>query len=507
MNQVIRLTLFGVLLAFSTLTYAAWTEVSSRHVVIYSEEPAEQMQALAGRIERLDYALRQLHRLPDPEVSPTNRLQLFLIRGRPGGFEEYVLSRPVCIGCGEVPKRYFAKAGNSATIASPESQSDIFRLYAYHFIVNNFATLWPAWVVNGHSELYSSAVVTDDGRVQLGLPVVDRADAVLGSKGINMDTLLGNNYNVQLKRSLLLTARSWLLVHYLTLEAERKGQLARYLEAIAQEVPSLQAAAEAFGDLTTLDRELDTYLAQPSYSYLEIPAGSPPEKITSRVMSAAEQQVAPLRIQSRLFFYDTISAGILSNIRSIAERFPKDASVQAIAAELEFGANNHRRAEAAADRAIAADPQLSTGHLYKGLAQLARARSALSRNPQVYARLRESFLTANRLDPEDPRPLQAFYASFTTAGEAPTANAAAGLYRAFELAPQDPELRQVVAYQYLADGNARQARVVLRSLATAIEAPAMNSVSMRAGRVLGKLDRDGAAAAFKSFPMSGLKYR
>src|SRR3546814_12057873 len=86
--------------------------------------------------------------------------------------------------------------------------------------------------------------------------------------------------------------------------------------------------------------------------------------------------------------------------------------VQAWLAEIEFDAENFAAAEAAADRAIAADPKEIAAWIYKGRAQIAAAVTANSADPSVWSEERRSLATAHHLDPDHPGPLILFYESF-----------------------------------------------------------------------------------------------
>ena len=66
--------------------------------------------------------------------------------------------------------------------------------------------------------------------------------------------------------------RGWLLVHYLTFEKSRAGQLERYVDMMSKGTPPLAAAQSAFGDLKQLDRELNSYLNRKMLAYLRLPA-------------------------------------------------------------------------------------------------------------------------------------------------------------------------------------------------------------------------------------------
>ena len=53
--------------------------------------------------------------------------------------------------------------------------------------------------------------------------------------------------------------RGWLLSHYLLMDRKRAGQLDKFILGLAGGLTEIDAAHQAFGDLSRLDRELDIY--------------------------------------------------------------------------------------------------------------------------------------------------------------------------------------------------------------------------------------------------------
>ncbi|MBA3667654.1 MAG: hypothetical protein H0W65_08025 [Sphingomonas sp.] len=66
---------------------------------------------------------------------------------------------------------------------------------------------------------------------------------------------------------------------------------------------------------------------------------------------------------------------------------------------------------------------------------------------QLVVRARAMAVRANRSDPDDPRPLLAYYQSFSLNGEAPPPAAVDGLMQAVSLLPRDNGSRQLLVDQ------------------------------------------------------------
>jgi tetratricopeptide (TPR) repeat protein len=134
-----------------------------------------------------------------------------------------------------------------------------------------------------------------------------------------------------------------------------------------------------------------------------------------------------------------MAAKLVADARKIAAQYPTDPFVQACLAEAEYDAGDYAAAEAAADRALAADRKSIHALIYKGRAQLRLAKA----NPQGanWEAIRGWFIKANAVDTENAEALALFYDSYRVAGQKPTKNAVDALLYSVDLAPQDLRLR------------------------------------------------------------------
>jgi hypothetical protein len=132
---------------------------------------------------------------------------------------------------------------------------------------------------------------------------------------------------------------------------------------------------------------------------------------------------------------------------------------------MEYDARNYDAAEAAADRALAADPKHGQALVYKGRVRMARAVALKSKDATIWRDVRRWFVEASRVDTEDAEPKFLYHATFRAAGVPPTRNAVEALLYAQQLVPQDTSLRMQVVHQYMIDGKAEQARLLLGPVA------------------------------------------
>jgi tetratricopeptide (TPR) repeat protein len=495
-----RKILATALAAAAMPAQAAWRQASTDHFVIYSEASAKDLEAYAARLERFDKAIRSLRGLPDLKPSPSNRLTVFVVpsissvqklygKGGSGiaGFYSGRASGSIAI----TPRR----AGSSRL----EIDADIilFHEYAHHFMMDNYPGAFPAWLIEGFAEFHSTAQFEKDGSVGLGAPANHRAYALAGYNPLKIEKMLTASVS-ELKPDErdALYARGWLLTHFLTFEPSRKGQLSAYVAAINKGEKSLDAAKAAFGDLQPLDRQLDTYIRRKTLSYFKLPAERvTPGPVTVRELPAGEAAVMDVRIRSKRGVDSAGAKVLLPLARAAAAPYPKDPMAQVTLAEAEYDAGYFAEAEAAADRALAANPKFVEALIYKGRAKMAAAAAAKA-DSTAWKEARKWIIAANKLEPEDPEPLFLYYVSFMEEGVRPTPSAVQGLQYALALAPQDRELRMTAARQMLIDGKAAQARAALAPIAFD---PHVGGMGEKVAAIIKTLDESGPKAALDAF--------
>ncbi|MCD2324616.1 hypothetical protein LQ953_11390 [Sphingomonas sp. IC-56] len=261
-----------------------------------------------------------------------------------------------------------------------------------------------------------------------------------------------------------LYGRGWLLAHYLMLSDARTGQPRAYLDAINAGKAPLEAA-QVFGDLRKLDRELEDY-KRGTFKVMKLSGTAiKTAPVELRKCTPGEAATMDVRIRSKVGVDSKTSLGVYQRAKRAAAPHPDDHGAQMVLAEAAYDAGDFVTAEAAADRALKANPKSVDGHVYKAMARMGVARKAGDKTPATWSAIRKIIAAGNRIDPEDPEPLILYYRSFVDAGATPSANAKDGLHKAFELAPQDNRLRFNLATMLLRDGNKARARAMLAPLA------------------------------------------
>jgi len=483
---------------------AAWYEVRAPHFIIYSQGSADAIRKFVTDLEDFDQATRKLLNRPDVDGDDPNPVTIFTVDTvasivklcKAGKAKEEASKACKYLGGfydgrAEGSVAFVPRGAGSGSSTDIDARTILFHEYAHHLMFANSLAVYPAWYVEGFAEFLSNVKLDRPGEVGIGRIAGSRAFSLLVQRAIPVrEILTADPSSLSPDDRLIFYGRAWLLTHYLTLGTRRDDQLARYLIAINKGQTNAEAATAAFGDLDILNKEVERYM-QARLSYLPVKISSiPPAKIRIRRLSAGEEALMPVRLQSRRSVDDDSAPAVASEARRLAAPWPADPGVQLILAEAEFDAGNDDAAEAAADRALAADPGNGVAMIFKARAIMHRAETQNRYDNATWRSARGWLLKANRIENDAAWPLILFYRSFVQQGSKPTENAVKALERGFILAPQDDSVRMMLVYQLLRDKRVEEAQAVLTPLAFHPHAPADNG----ARRLLDRIKERGADA-------------
>jgi tetratricopeptide (TPR) repeat protein len=475
MSFAMRILAAIVALLMPAIASATWHEAKSKHFIIYADLKPDELKQYAARLERFDQAVRYLRGMNDPSLTDAGRLTIYVLRS------ESAVEKLAQQGAG-VSGFYTSRASGSVAFVPRsagtrwnkwdlDAEQIFFHEYAHHMQLQNASVVIPAWAVEGFAEFFATAQINEDGSVSIGSPPLYRAYGLVNLSGLTIEEMLGgvSGRSISDAERELLYGRGWLLTHYLSFEPTRRGQLTRYIDAIQKGQSAIESAKAAFGDLRKLDRELNSYMNQRKLKYVRIDGKViSPGPVAVRPLSSAEAAIMNVHIRSTRGVNKKTAQGVAADARKMAATYPNEAFVQGVLAEAEFDAGNFAAAEAAADHAMAADPNNVHALIYKGRAEMELAKDNGGAN---WRDIRGWFSRANRLDTENAEPLLLFYQTYERAGVVPTKNAVEGLLYAVALAPQDDGIRLEAVHQLLIDGRLAEARATFAPLAFHPHAP------------------------------------
>jgi tetratricopeptide (TPR) repeat protein len=456
------------LLLFASTASADWLEASSDHFVIYGDQPEKQIRGFAERLERFHTAMSYVFKKPQAKPSPSNRVTIFVVSNQSevrkvaGTDNRYVAGF------------YDPRAGISVAVI-PESTSRsglsgetvLYHEYAHHFMSGLTARTYPRWFVEGFAEFFGGVRFGSDGTVRLGAPPQHRLAELRYAEAVPIRRMLdfdggasdaGTEYDA-------FYGQSWLLFHYLQMEPDRAGQLSKYEKLLAAGTLAIEAAEGAFGNLDQLERDMKSYQRRRTINTLVVDGNTLQSgPIAIRTLRPGEAAIMPTVIESRVGVSSEEALALLPEARKVAASYPDDPAVLAALAEAEFDAGNDDAAIAAADRAIAIDPNQINAQIQKGYALFRKVETgALPK--ESWKDVRSQFVKANKVEQDNPIPLVRYYLTYLEQGVRPTENAVTGLEWAMQLAPFDDSVRWLAAQQMVTDGRLREAAYTLAPLA------------------------------------------
>jgi tetratricopeptide (TPR) repeat protein len=495
---MLRALLALVLLALPAVAHADWYEASTPHFVVYADGNPERLETFATRLERLDRTIRLMVGQKDTDISKASRVTVFMVDDV-ASVEK--LSRSGIAG-------FFSArvSGSYAVVTQERAGSGELSLTPMQVLLHEYGhylmwsldpnTAYPAWLIEGFAEFNATARFGKDGSVTFGEPPLYRGIAIMGGTMPIEKLLTADARSLGREEMDVFYGRAWLLTHYLRIGAQKRStQLGAYLAALKAGKPSLEAARAAFGDLKQLDGELDIYKKR----HLPISTVASDRlaigPVTLRKLPAGAAATMDVRIRSRVAVTASNAADIYADARRAATPWPNDPDAQLVLAGAALDASDYAGAEAAADRALAANPKLVRALTYKATARMITARKAKDGRAETWNGVRTPISSANALDPSDPLPLWLYYRSFAEQGVSAPEIARDGLATAFKLAPYDRNLRFNTAAMYLRERNAAAARTLLAPLA---HDPHGRTTASLATALIARIDAgdiDGAIAA------------
>ncbi len=473
---MLRLIVSLVLAAFLLLPAAAradWREASSKHFIVYSEGSEEDLRAAITKLEKYFFMLRFVSGAQERRVP---KVRVFMLRDM-----RAVADAMPYRGSGVAGFYNATERGPFAvTVRIVESddnqfsQQVLFHELAHHFMFQYFPATYPSWYSEGFAEYYGTARFFPDDTIEVGHGVSDRYWSFWSNRWLPVSKLLtAKRYRDVGGYIDLLYAEGWLLVHYLANNKERRGQLTKYLNAINAGKSYKQAMDEAFGPGGgKLNSELHAYSRKRTIMAYRMPF---------RPIDVGEIAIRPLRAaENAMLRHDlALDAGVMRSnaaqfireVRESAKPFPRDPYALRILAEAERAAGNNAAAAEAVDRWLAARPNDPLALMHKGWLQAAALRAAGNADPAAWDAARQPIIAANKAAPLTPQILYAYYDSFVLQGVLPPPGAQNGLVKAFELIPQDENLRYKVAADFERRDMIAEAVAVIRPLAFSAHAP------------------------------------
>lgn len=465
---MLRKIVMAAALLLPSAAQAEWKEASSEHFLVYSEGSTDTLQKFTEKLEKFDFLLRTLSKTKRPS-SPI-KLKVYLMRNFDGvvktmgydaaGVAGYYTASPrgpIAVGVASTPRTQTMNA-----------QSVLLHEYTHHFMHQYFPASYPSWYSEGFAEYHGQTKVLDNDVIEVGHPAEHRYSSFRGNQWLPLGKMLSARSYADVGPQLhLLYAQGWLLTHYLAQNKERAGQLERYLNLINGGQSYEAAMDQAFGPgAKQLDAELRQYAGRARHEVTVLPFKKIDIKpIALRSLSPSEDALMWHEIALGRGIFNRQSADFAKEVRSIVAKYPNDAYAVLRLIEAERAAGNHAEAVQATERLLALKPGDARALMHKGELQIDALRTAKSTDKASWQAARKLIMDAHKANPTDALVLEAFYDSFVAEGVTPPAGAQNALYRAYELVPQDDDLRYKLALDFEQRNMIEEAVAVIKPAA------------------------------------------
>ena len=465
---MLRKLLLASALLVPTAAQAEWKEASSEHFLVYSEGSSEALKSFTEKLEKFDFLLRTLTNTKQPP-SPV-KLKIYLMRN----FDEVV--KTMGYGASGVAGYYTASPRGPIAVgvaSTPRSQvlnaqSVLLHEYTHHFMHQYFPASYPSWYSEGFAEYHGQTRVLDNDVIEVGHPAEHRYSSFQSNQWMPLGKLLSARSYADVGGQLhLLYAQGWLLTHYLAQSKERAGQLDKYLNLINAGHSYEAAIDQAFGPgAKKLDSELREYSGRSKHLVTVLPFKKINIKpVALRSVTPAEDALMWQEIALGRGIFNRQSADFARDVRSIAQKYPNEPYALSRLVEAERAVGNHGGAMRAVERLLALKPRDGRGLMHKGQLQIEALKEAKSNDKGAWQAARKLIMEAHKASPADALILEAFYDSFVAEGVIPPAGAQNALYRAFELVPQDSDLRYKLAADFEQRNMIKEAIAVIKPAA------------------------------------------
>lgn len=466
---MLRTLLIALALLWPAAASAEWRKAVSEHFIVYGDVPEQGLRGFAQNLERFDQLLRMVTNVRTP---PTGRkLTVFVVES-----DERVRRLTGNAGTGVVGLYMSSLGGARAIVPYRKTDSGKWGVegveilqheYVHHFMWQNAPAPYPAWYREGFADYYSTVKFTDPQTAVVGTPARSNALYIRHAGYAPWNDILTYGSGDASFNVYALYAQGWMVVHAMATDRELRGKVNAYLAKIADGSTPADAYKAAFGDGSYFSDTMRAYTKKKEIGALQLKLREAPAAAAVAVGPVSRAEDALLDLAIRLSYAEGSKRvpDIARDIAAKARVFPGDAYALELSARAALLAGDRASAAAAADALVKSAPGHGAGMLYKGLSLAAAAEASKDAKSPLWREARSWIVKANAADPDNPQILFSYYRTFADQGAPPPANATEALTRAFELYPQNGEVRLAMAADFERRERYADALAVLKPLA------------------------------------------
>ncbi len=443
--------------ALAVPAHANWRVAETDHFILYSEAPEDEVVETVTRMETFDTLVRALTNNTRPaspikvtmfevaDVDAVNATFPYPSSGV-GGYYNSTEDGPFLVTFRNVMRtgrRSARKAARKSYDWGPEVRQ---HEYLHHYMYQYFNANYPSWYSEGFAEYYGTMAFPEENVVEIGHAPYFRVDTIRENAWLPVRKLLTAKSYADVGQDIgQLYAEGWLLTHLGAQNKERGAQLQQYLAAVAAGTPYEEAATNAFGDLDVLDAELRKHRQNINAMRLSL---KPMNLGTIPVRELTDMESRLMRYQIRLYsgYEKSALPQIVGAVREIRAEAPDNVMGLEIQAQLENLANMPEQAAQTTEHLLRIDPTNIVGLTERGKALTGQL--SQSSDDAAWSEARKPFQAAIAASNIAIAPRVAFFESFLAQGQSPSVEAQNRMVEAFQLLPQNDEIRYLLARDF-----------------------------------------------------------
>lgn len=453
--------------------FAGWKVAETEHFIYYSEAPEKEVLEAVSRMEKFDTLVRGL----TGNTRPSSKLKVVMFelesmddiaRTMPypadgvGGYYNSTEKGPFLVTFREnvrTGRDSAFKSSKTSFAWGPEVQQ---HEYLHHYMYQYFNTNYPTWYSEGFAEYYGTMAFPEEWVAEVGHAPFGRLNAIRNSPWLPVKELLTAKSYGDVRDIGALYSQGWLLTHFASQNPERGKQLNQYLRLVATGSTYDEAAEKAFGDLASLDKDLRAHRNDINAMRLSL-----------KPMNFGDIKVRELSpIDDELMYYQIrLSSGfdrqglplVVRTVREKIAAATPTSNAYSILAQLEVLDGQFAPAIASADKALALDPKNASALVAKSKAMQGMLTPQSSTEQWEAARV--PVREAIALSAYDPEPRMALFHSYLAQGVTPPDEGQNAIIEAFNLLPQNDDIRYLLARDFEQRGNIEDAIAIIEPAA------------------------------------------
>jgi len=370
----------GGLALVLTLAMCAWAEtpiadpwiaVRGPHFTVVTDAPSREADRLVQRFERLRAVFSRLWPTARTDaksvivIAPVTRTGLRPLL--PAEWSRDDAIHPAGLMVAGLDRVYLGVPAGASDLTEGVATHEY-----VHLVVEANIPAAPLWLNEGLAEFFAAGRF-DESPAVFGLPHVGHLHVLRTQPWLPLSTLLSAMRGAQSVRdratSAAFYAQAWALVHYLKLGdgGRHAATLTAFAALLAQGIPPMQAAVEAFGDPGSLERCLRDYVNGERFFDARLPAPLAAATEVAERGAAWEAVLLLGDFMTHVAHHDE-AARLLARAATMA---PSSAAICERQALLAFQRQDLSSALERADRAVALDPSRPLAHYLRAVTLLA----------------------------------------------------------------------------------------------------------------------------------------